>query len=163
MVDPDCYTCRSTADPAPPDRERILRTDHWRVAHAFDTALPGWLILAPTVHIASLDELSAEAAIELGTVLRDLTSALKAVTGCAKTYVLLVAEKPGFAHLHFHVVPRAVDMGDEHRGPAVFGLLGVEPDEQVPSAEQDRIARALQRELAMLRGEHPVRGASAPA
>ncbi len=152
MVDADCFTCRSTADPEPPDRERILRTEHWRVAHAFDTALPGWLILAPIIHIGSLDQLAPDAAVELGTILRDLTSALRAVTGCAKTYVLLIAERPGFAHLHFHVVPRAPDLSDEHKGPAIFGLLGVSPDRQVPFSEQDRVARMLQHELTTQQG-----------
>lgn len=148
MSDPDCFTCRNTADPDAPVRERILRTEHWRVAHAFDTALPGWLILAPLAHVASLDELSPAAAGELGTILRDLTSALKAVTGCAKTYVLLLAEKPGFAHLHFHVVPRASDLGEEHTGPGIFGLLGAAPEDQVPADEQDRLGRSIQQELA---------------
>lgn len=148
MVDADCFTCRSTADPEPPDRERILRTEHWRAAHAFDTALPGWLILAPTAHIGSLDQLAPDAAVELGMILRDLTAALRAVTGCAKTYVLLIAEKPGFAHLHFHVVPRAPDLSDENKGPAIFGLLGVSPARQVPLDEQDRIAREVRQDLA---------------
>jgi len=28
----------------------ILLTDHWRVAHAVGTALPGWLVVVPRVH-----------------------------------------------------------------------------------------------------------------
>lgn len=148
MIEPDCFICRNTADPDPPDREQVLLSRHWRAAHAFDTALPGWLILTPTTHVAALDELSADAAAELGTILRDLTSALKTVTGCVKTYVLLLAEQPGFAHLHFHVVPRASGLADDHKGTGVFKLLGVSTDEQVPREEQDRIARALQRALA---------------
>jgi diadenosine tetraphosphate (Ap4A) HIT family hydrolase len=147
IVELDCYTCRSTLDTDAPDRERVLLTEHWRAAHAFDTGLPGWLILAPTSHVASLDQLTPEAPAELGTILRNLTAALRAVTGCVKTYVLLVAEKPGFAHLHFHVVPRAADISDNYKGPGIFGLLSVSPDQQVPFAEQDRIANAVRREL----------------
>ncbi len=65
------------------------------------------------------------------------------MTGCATTTVLLVAEKPGFEHLHFHVVPRAAALTDEHEGPEVFSLLGVSADDEVPLAEQDRLAEAL--------------------
>jgi diadenosine tetraphosphate (Ap4A) HIT family hydrolase len=99
-------------------------------------------------HIQSLDELPAAAAGELGPLLSRLTSALIAVTGCVKTYVLLVSEKPGFEHLHFHIVPRAAGLPTELQGPGVFALLGVSTDEQVPLAEQDRVSEALSRAVA---------------
>jgi diadenosine tetraphosphate (Ap4A) HIT family hydrolase len=69
------------------------------------------------------------------------------VTGCRKTYVLLLAEKEGFGHVHFHVVPRAADLPEEFRGPRVFGLLGVPVHDQVPEEEQDRPAEELHGDL----------------
>lgn len=149
MLVADCYACGRNADAAAPLRDRIVRTDSWRVMHVTETSLPGWLVLVPMTHIESLDQLSEAAAAELGPLLRRLTRALIAVTGCVKTYVLLVAEKPGFAHLHFHIVPRAAAMADEQMGPGVFALLGVSADEQVPLADQDRLAAALRTALAV--------------
>lgn len=147
LVD-DCFSCRNTADPDAPERERVWRTEHWRVAHATDAALPGWLVVLPVEHATSLDHVSAEAAAELGGLLRALTEALIRVTGCVKTYVMLLAEAEGFSHLHFHVVPRAADLADDLRGPRIFGLLGADEVHRVPDDEQDALAVRIREALA---------------
>lgn len=117
-----CYACeQSTLDA--PFRERFVREGGWRVAHDFNSSLEGWLVLAPLRHVLSLDELTGDEASALGTLLRGATVALKAVTGCEKTYVMLFTEAEGFSHLHVHVVPRLADQPDDRRGPAVFGYL----------------------------------------
>jgi diadenosine tetraphosphate (Ap4A) HIT family hydrolase len=126
-----------------PVRERIVQTEHWRVAHAFNTGLPGWLVLVPTVHITALTELSDAAAAELGPMLQRLSKALQSVVGCVKTYVILLAEAEGFSHVHFHVVPRMADQPDELRGPRIFQMLGLPPDQCVSEAEMDRIGAAI--------------------
>jgi diadenosine tetraphosphate (Ap4A) HIT family hydrolase len=105
----------------------------WRVAHDFNTSLPGWLILVPTRHVESLDELTAEEADTLGLLLRQASIVLKTVTGCRKTYVMMFAEKPGFTHVHFHVVPRMDDFPEDRVGPGVFGYL-----RETPMAEDRR-------------------------
>lgn len=117
-----CYACEQ-ATPDAPFRERFVREGGWRVAHDFNSSLEGWLILAPLRHVVSLDELASEEAATLGTLLRRASIALKTVTGCDKTYVMLFTEADGFAHLHLHVVPRMADQPDDRRGPAVFGYL----------------------------------------
>jgi diadenosine tetraphosphate (Ap4A) HIT family hydrolase len=142
----DCFACRNTAAPDLPVRERIFRTAHWRVAHAVRTGLPGWLVVVPTVHVTALADLEHAAAAELGTVLRDVSEALHAVVGCVKTYVVLFAEAEGFGHVHFHVIPRMADQPDELRGPRIFQMLGLPPDQCVTDAEMDRIGAAV-REL----------------
>jgi diadenosine tetraphosphate (Ap4A) HIT family hydrolase len=63
----------------------------------------------------------------MGLLLREASIALKNVTGCQKTYVMLFAEKEGFTHLHFHVVPRMDDFPDERVGPGVFAYLRETP------------------------------------
>jgi diadenosine tetraphosphate (Ap4A) HIT family hydrolase len=93
--------------------------------------------------VTSLDELTAEEAADLGPLLRNLTAALRSVLGCAKTYVALFAEAEGFAHVHFHVMPRAGDLEPDLRGPRIFGLLGGDPERHVPDAEMDDIAARL--------------------
>jgi diadenosine tetraphosphate (Ap4A) HIT family hydrolase len=86
------------------------------VAHAFDVAIPGWLVLLTRRHVTALDELTADEAAGLGPLLRALTAALREVTGCQKTYVALFAEAEGFAHVHFHVVPREPGLPAESAG-----------------------------------------------
>lgn len=146
-----CLPCQNTAATDPPARERVLRTGHWRAAHAFGSGIPGWLVVVPTRHVTTLTDLDADAAAELGPILRDLSAALHAVVGCAKTYVALFAEAQGFGHVHFHLVPRMPDQPDELRGPRVFQMLGLPPDRAVPAAEMDRIAEALGDALAASR------------
>jgi diadenosine tetraphosphate (Ap4A) HIT family hydrolase len=74
------YACAQSALSDLPVRERVWVVPGWRVAHDFNTSLPGWLILVPTRHVESLDELTAEEAETLGLLLRQTSIALKAVT-----------------------------------------------------------------------------------
>lgn len=91
-------------------------------------------------HVTALHELTAEEAAGLGPLLRGLSAALGRVVGCTKTYVMLFAEAEGFAHAHFHVVPRMPDQPEDLRGPRIFALLGVPAQERVPDREMDRVA-----------------------
>ncbi|HEY9476226.1 MAG TPA: HIT family protein [Mycobacteriales bacterium] len=118
------------------------------MAHAFTTGLPGWLVLLPTRHITALTELDPDAAAELGPLLRDLSQALREVVGCVKTYIVLLAEAERFSHVHFHVIPRMRDQPEQLRGPGIFGMLGLPPEQCVPDAEMDRIAECLSVALA---------------
>ncbi|HET8599159.1 MAG TPA: hypothetical protein VFL99_02455 [Segeticoccus sp.] len=70
------------------------------------------------------------------------------MTGCAKSYVAQFAEAEGFAHTHFHLIPRPADLAEDRRGPNVFGYLGVPEGEQVPAADQDELARRLRTAIA---------------
>ncbi len=135
-----CFSCGNNERPDLPPRERIHVGPGWRVAHAFRTALPGWLVLLPRRHVTALDELTAAEAEELGLLPRAVTQALREATGCDKTYVALFAEAEGFAHVHFHVIPRHGDLDLELRGPRVCSLLGADPARSVPDAVMDEIA-----------------------
>ncbi|WP_354640726.1 HIT family protein [Kitasatospora camelliae] len=145
----DCYTCAQEAalEDLPP-RERIGLDVHWRVAHATGTALPGWLVLVPRRHVTSIAELTDAEAAGLGGWQVRLSRALAGVTGCAKTYVAQFAEAEGYAHVHFHVVPRDPDLAEGLRGPRVFGLLGAAGGEAVDPRRMDAIADALRERLA---------------
>lgn len=144
----ECYSCarNSEFDRLPP-RERVSADDLWRVAHAFDSALPGWLVLLPRRHVTALAELTDAEAATLGRWQVRLSRALAAVTGCAKTYVAQFSEAEGFAHVHFHVVPRHSDLPAELRGPRVFGLLGPQDGDHLGEQERDQLALALAAEL----------------
>ena len=123
-----------------PPRENALRTAHWRVAHAFNTALPGWLVIVASRHITSLTELSSEAAAELGRLQWAFSVALAKVVGCDKTYVMQFSEADGFAHLHVHVVPRLAGIAEDLKGPGIFALLGVPDEKRIPELELNQLA-----------------------
>jgi diadenosine tetraphosphate (Ap4A) HIT family hydrolase len=140
----DCLSCRNNHRIATlPPRELVAFDDHWRVSHAFDSALPGWLILVPRRHVISIADLTDAEAATLGAWQVRLARALRAVTGCAKTYVMQFAEQAGFAHVHFHVVPRMPDLPADRRGPHVFGYLGVPADHGLTERRRDEIAVAV--------------------
>lgn len=142
-----CFTCAGNDGfESLPIWERIAADAHWRVAHAFDTALPGWLVLLPRRHVTAVAELTDSEAGQLGAWQVRLSRALHAVTGCVKTYVVQFAEKEGMSHVHFHVVPRMADLPDDRRGPRVFEYLG--PGYQVDEARKEALAAALREQLA---------------
>jgi galactose-1-phosphate uridylyltransferase len=95
-----------------PPWERAYLTDDWRLAHAW-SSLAGYMILTPRRNVVAPTEHEAAA---LGPLLAATTSALRAVVGCEKTYVMLFAERQGFAHVHFHIVPRMRDLRKDHLG-----------------------------------------------
>jgi len=143
----ECFTCTQEANDQLPQRERVWRVPGWRVAHSFNSSLPGWVVVVPTRHVESFEELSTEEASVLGELLRDLTVALKSVTGCQKTYVILLAEAEGFTHMHFHVVPRMENLPSDRRGTGIFAYLKEEP---LTSHERDQIAGRISAALSSL-------------
>jgi len=100
--------------------ERIYETKHWRVVHAFNISLPGWLVVIAKRHVASFAELTEEEAAEFGPFLHRVSRALQEVTGAVKTYTVLFAEHLEHSHVHFHLVPRAADIPDDKKGKQVF-------------------------------------------
>ena len=144
---PGCYSCDQQASATQPPRENILRTHHWRVCHAFNTTLPGWLVVLPTQHVTSFTGLHPEAAQELGGLVRRCSAALETVTGCVKTYLMQFSEAEGFSHLHLHRVPRMPDQPEAARGPSVFTYLSAQEDEWIPEAERDAIALSIRAAL----------------
>lgn len=139
----DCLTCRLMAQRdagARPPWDDIYRTRHWDVVHAYDTALPGWLVLVAQRHIEAVAELTPDEASELGLLIAATSQALRGATNCRKTYVAQFAEAAGHPHVHVHIVPRMADQPADRRGPQVFGYLGVAESERVPEREMNRIA-----------------------
>jgi diadenosine tetraphosphate (Ap4A) HIT family hydrolase len=121
----------------------IWVTEAWRVAHSFNSALLGWLVVVPRRHIESIHELRDDESAELGRLLRHVSKALVEVLDCEKTYVMMFAEAAGFNHVHFHVVPRARDLDAELRGTSIFAFLKYPESDWIPVAEQDQLAQAL--------------------
>lgn len=145
---PGCYPCDRQASATLPPGEDVVHTEHWRVAHAFNSTLPGWLIVVPRRHVTAITELSAEAAAELGGLIHELSTALESVTGCVKTYLMQFSEAEGFSHLHIHLVPRHADHPAHAKGPKVFHYLVDDESQWLPEAERDELALALRAALA---------------
>lgn len=146
-LEPGCFPCDQQATGGLPPREDIIRTEHWRVAHAFNSTLPGWLVLLPMRHLTSFAQLTPEEADEMGGLVRRLGVALEAVTGCVKTYLMQFSEADGFSHLHLHLVPRMVDQPDEVRGPNVFAYLASDRATWIPSQQLDVLALSIRQAL----------------
>jgi hypothetical protein len=64
-----CYTCGQNRLTHRPVREQILLTGFWRLAHAFGTPIPGWLVLRPLRHVTRIGGLTREESAELGGLL----------------------------------------------------------------------------------------------
>jgi diadenosine tetraphosphate (Ap4A) HIT family hydrolase len=119
----------------------------WRVAHAFNSALPGWLVVVPTRHVTALEDLTAEEVEPLGPLLRRCSLALRSTTGSLKSYLMFFAEAAGFEHLHIHVVPRPADLTPAQLGPGVFDFLARPEPEWVSETERDQLALDLRRAM----------------
>lgn len=145
---PGCFPCDQQAAVSLPPRDDVVHTDHWRVAHAFNSTLPGWLVLLPTRHVTSFTKLTPEAAGELGGLVSRLSTALETVTGCVKTYLMQFSEAEGFSHLHLHLVPRLPDHPEGARGPKVFAYLTDDQAQSLPATERDTIALSVRAALA---------------
>jgi len=146
----DCYTCVQDAGlraGQSPLRECIAADELWRVAHAFDTAIPGWLVLIPRRHVTSLAELTDAEAAVLGSWQVRVSRAQRTVLGCQKTYVAQFAEVEGFSHVHFHIVPRQADLASELRGPRIFQLLGPADRPVVSEQQVAEVSAALAAQL----------------
>lgn len=145
-----CMTCELAAKrdlATTPLWDRIFRTGFWDVAHSYNTALPGWLVIVARRHIEAVDELTPAEALELGALIRQTSVALKAVIKCAKTYVIQLAEAAEHPHVHFHIIPRMADQPEEYRSTKVFAYLGVPEQDRVSEETMNQIASRVQRIL----------------
>ena len=104
----------------------IYRTSGWAVAHAYNTSLLGWTVLALRRHIESLADLTTTEAAEMGDLIQRISTFQRQHLNTVKSYVMGFAEHPLHPHVHLHVVPRAADMPESHRSVNVFRYLETE-------------------------------------
>lgn len=155
---PHCDTCARLAQRDAghaPLWDAIYRTPHWDLVHAYNTSLRGWLVLVVRRHIEAVDEMGDVEALELGRLLRNVSRALKATTGCQKTYVMQFAESPSHPHVHFHIVPRMADQPEDHKSTRIFKYLGVPQAERVSEAEMTALAEQIRAHMTALDPDAP--------
>jgi ATP adenylyltransferase len=123
-ADRRCFICQAVADPATPNRLVVLRGEQ---AITILNRYPynnGHLMVAPLVHKARLDELTAEEQAEIMQTLTRMVGLLEKVLQPQGFNLGLNlgrvagAGLPG--HLHWHVVPRW--RGDTNFMPVVAGV-----------------------------------------
>lgn len=132
-----CYSCEENALAALPLRERIHDDGLWRIAHAFNAARVGWLVLVLRRHAESLSALTSAEAAVFGRLVPAASRALEAELGVPKAYVLFLAELEQFHHVHVHIVARP---SPDLRGTKVFDLLKRPPEEWVTDDDMDAFA-----------------------
>jgi diadenosine tetraphosphate (Ap4A) HIT family hydrolase len=132
----DCYTCRSLSgehriSPGP----TIYEGRYWLIEHAYPTRLKGWLVIVLKRHAEALHEITREEFIELGELQASAVRLLHEALDSAKEYAVCFAEKEGFQHIHFHIVPRSPDLSDELKGTKIFSMINVTEAEALPRDE----------------------------
>jgi diadenosine tetraphosphate (Ap4A) HIT family hydrolase len=121
-----------------------LESERWQLfRHADPVPLAGWMMLASRAHRGGLDELSPVEQAEAGVILAALAKAVRAETGCERTYSITFNE--AVRHLHLHVIPRHASdptttswaLADRYRATARKETEAADP------AEAERAARAI--------------------
>jgi len=151
VTDPLCGTCRANRGELAAPGGVLYQDAHWWLEHILPPIpLAGWLVLKPLRHVEALSDLSMEEAATFGPLIQRITAVLRAVLQPAKIYLCQFSEAEGFAHIHFHLIPRTTDMPTELRGPAVFDLLSTtrrEGRNLASPQEAERIAWEVREQL----------------
>lgn len=113
----------------------ILKGKFWNVEHAYPTSLLGWVVIVLGRHCEELHNLEREEWLELGEIQYHLTRAMKEVGNLEKEYVACFAEKEGFRHIHFHVIPKSERLSQEFSGTKAFHYINPKDDEIIPASE----------------------------
>jgi diadenosine tetraphosphate (Ap4A) HIT family hydrolase len=136
----ECLPCTNNARSDLPIRERIFDDGLWRVAHSFNSALIGWLVIILRRHATSLGDLTTAEGVALGSLVPALSRALQDELGVPKAYLAFMAEAQGFSHVHIHLIARPpADL----RGPRVFELTRQPEAEWVSTTAMDQLASQL--------------------
>ncbi len=121
---PACGTCQANRGELRAPGGIIYDDGLWRLEHALEPVpLAGWLVLKPLRHVESMADLTSEEAAAFGPLVARVTAAIEHLLAPARTYLCLFAEADGFAHIHFHLIPRAPDLPREYHGPRIFEHL----------------------------------------
>lgn len=123
-METNCLICDSVSgkkriSPGP----KIFSGKFWGIEHVYPTLVRGWLVLVLKRHVESLDSLTDEEWKEWQALTKKCCKILKDILKCEKEYVMIICEKPGFEHIHTHIIPISSALPDELRGTKIFSLL----------------------------------------
>lgn len=120
---------------------------HWVVEHAYPASLLGWVVVVLKRHAEALHELTLEEWREFAEVQHGLLAALRECQPLEKEYVACFAEKEGFHHLHFHVIPKGPGFDPQYSGGKAFHYINPAPGEVLDPAQVDQFCRELGRRM----------------
>lgn len=139
----DCGTCRANRGDLRAPGGVVYQDPLWRVEHKLEPLqIAGWLVAKPLRHVTAFAHLTEDEAGSFGPLMRRVMSALTDVVSPAKVYLLLLAEQEGFEHIHFHLIPRRVDIPPKHRGIAILHY-----DEKPTWAQAEAVAAAVHKRV----------------
>lgn len=120
----------------PPPGGWIHRDDFWAVSAHPGIAVPGWLALQTTRHVATMAELNDGEATSLGVVLRQMSTVVEAATGADRTYTYALGE--GVRHVHFLLGVPLSQENPNDRGPQLLTrILTRDPTLEQPQRRDD--------------------------
>jgi len=109
-ADPQCFLCQAAAEADGHDRHVVERGEHSVTVLNLYPYNNGHLLVAPRSHVGRLDQLTAEAEIELARTIRRMVEAIQIVLHPDGFNIgLNLGEAAGAGvpeHLHWHIVPR---------------------------------------------------------
>lgn len=120
----DCLSCLSLQriKRIPPGNP-IFISKHWTLEHKSKSPIYGWLILVLNTHKSSLDQLSPEEWYEFSILLPHITTVMKDTFDSTQQYVCQFSAKPGFNHVHWHIIPVNKNLPIKYQGSKIFNLL----------------------------------------
>lgn len=136
----DCMIC--SLDAAPADT-RVFSDDLWAAEVAPGYEVPGWFFLRARRHAELITELDREELLTLGDRYRDLTEAIRLVTGAEAVYFMSFGES--YRHYHALVAARGADIEPESRGGHIVGMRPESVDRTAALALVGPVREAYQR------------------
>ncbi len=119
-----CGTCRANRGELIAPGGVIYDDGFWRLEHVLEPIpMVGWLVLKPLRHVESMVDLTEEESLAFSSLSQRVMRAMRDVLHPEKIYLCLFAEAEGFAHIHYHLIPRFAETPTERRGPGVFEYL----------------------------------------
>jgi len=124
-----CLICRQEqADPG----DIVFADDRWAAGVIGGYDVPGWVVLRLRRHAEGFGQPTAEELAQFGRRVRDVTSAVRAVTDAATTYLLMFGEAN--PHLHALITPRTTDIPADRRVGDILKLRTERGDAQAARA-----------------------------
>jgi diadenosine tetraphosphate (Ap4A) HIT family hydrolase len=144
----DCALCRGTAGDPELMRVHVWEDQLWRLTASLRAEVPGFCYLEPKRHVSSIADLDGQEARTFGTVMRNVTAALRDEADAELVFVYIFGV--GIPHLHVHLAPHRA--GDALNTQMIRGEFEERPlpsgATEYLSSEFPLIPEAEQRELA---------------
>jgi diadenosine tetraphosphate (Ap4A) HIT family hydrolase len=136
-----CFACDAAAGRIEVPGGLIHETDHWLIDHCVGPLGVGTLIVKPKRHVVHVWELDDDEAMELGPLLRRVSSAVAELTRPDQVYVCLWSHKGGRpVHIHFVVQPVTREQRERHGGGARVQVAMFDAKVSPPRAEVETFA-----------------------